>query len=138
MMVMAPLTGPQSIGVSNKYRVYWNFHKKCFSLQYYSRGTGWRVCQHTEYLMLQAVEFKVYEAGRQRVINEKSKNVHAYVIGNSYRGSEPDTPDTFGVTYNPYKHHEFVTIEDGRNVFDAAFAKLQTIDGKPRITAYYV
>lgn len=61
-------------------RVYRNLHKKCWSVQ--AKGDkGWRVVLHLRSLVLMDVEFKVSRAGRERVLREKKKNVHAFAVG---------------------------------------------------------
>lgn len=85
--------------------VYFNLHKKCFSVKDVKTGL---VIAHTDKIELEEVTFKVSEAGRQRVLAEKRKNVHAGVKG-KYVGS-PKFLD-FGrpqATYNPYKYDSFV------------------------------
>jgi hypothetical protein len=56
--------------------VYWNLHKKCFSY----RLSGGKVT-HARSLLLKDVKFAVQPAGRERVLREKKKNVHAFVRG---------------------------------------------------------
>ena len=55
---------------------------------------------------LENVTFKVSEAGRQRVLREGRKNVHAYIIGDLVDGRPLTEGET--VTYNPYKFSSFV------------------------------
>ena len=62
-------------------RVYFNLHKKLLSIQAKVNGS-WKVIRHVNEIMLADVKFKVYEKGRQRVLNEKRKNVHAFIVGN--------------------------------------------------------
>lgn len=58
--------------------------------------------------MLTGAKFIVSEAGRQRVLKEKRKNVHAFVIGelvddDGAFGQDADGKDLpVRVTYNPY------------------------------------
>ena len=61
-------------------RVYWNLRKKMFSVQA-KRGGRYRVVLHAQYVFIDAPSFKVSEAGRQRVLRDKRKNVHAGVHG---------------------------------------------------------
>ena len=56
--------------------VYYNLHKHTFSVQ--KNGL---VILHADYLKLKNVEFRVRQRGNERVRDEKSKNVHAFVIG---------------------------------------------------------
>jgi hypothetical protein len=71
------------------------------------------------------VTFKVSEAGRQRVIKEKRKNVHAYICGKLLLCTKVDNDTLFNnldfhfdmlestvVSYNPYKHKDFRTDGD--------------------------
>lgn len=55
---------------------------------------------------LENVTFKVSEAGRQRVLREGRKNVHAYIIGDLVDGQPLTKGET--VTYNPYRFSSFV------------------------------
>lgn len=113
-----------------KVRVYFNLHKHLFSVQ--EKGeNGWRVVRHTNNITLRDVRFKVSEAGRQRVLKEKRKNVHGYVEGHlcEHEGLLPTQ-----IRYNPYKYDSFVDESDGK-VYSSRFAKLQLIDGRPKILA---
>jgi len=113
-----------------KKRVYFNLHKRLFSVQEKVNGQ-WKVIGHTDDITLYNVTFKVSEAGRQRVLKEKRKNVHGYVEGYSsdYEGSL-----TTQIRYNPYKYDSFVDESDGK-VYSSRFAKLQLINGRPQISA---
>ena len=59
--------------------VYWNVHKKCFSI----RHNG-RVIAHASNLVLDNVSFVVQPAGRKKVLWTKRKNVHAFFRGTLY------------------------------------------------------
>lgn len=82
--------------------VYWNFNKKLWSIR--SLDTG-KVIKRLPELCLVDCVFKVSQSGRNRVLKEKRKNVHAGVIGiivkNKYRPKIP-------ISYNPYKYKTFV------------------------------
>lgn len=86
-----------------KVRVYYNLIKKCWSVQH--KG---KVIFHLPEVELTNVSFKVLESGRQRVLKEKRKNVHAYVIGDFSVASKHTNTYTHPVTYNPYKSSSFV------------------------------
>jgi hypothetical protein len=92
--------------------VYWNFHRKCFSV----RCNG-RVIAHATSLLLREPRFRVSQAGRRRVLEEKRKNVHALIIGYlatpeevaAYVDSQRHAPKPPRiVSYNPYKNETFV------------------------------
>lgn len=84
-----------------KVRVYYNLHRNLLSVQSKVKS-GWRVIAHEESVALRDVKFKVSEAGRQRVLKEKKKNVHAFIEGTLVKGNERISADT-PVSYNPYR-----------------------------------
>lgn len=90
-----------------KYYIYRNLHRGGFSIRY--RG---KVIDYADSVMAYNVRFKVNEKGRQRVLREKAKNVHAFVVCDRY--SKEDTRllhirehKPYEVTYNPYKAPHF-------------------------------
>ena len=94
-----------------KVRIYYNFRKKIFSVQEKVNGS-WKVTEYTNDIFLRNVEFKVSEAGRQRVLKDKRKNVHAFILGERF----PFIPKSFvyrdEVSYNPYKGENFIVISE--------------------------
>lgn len=62
----------------NRVKVYYNLQKDCLSIV--DTSTGKLYC-HSHRVELKDARFHVNENGRQRVVREKRKNVHAYVIG---------------------------------------------------------
>src|SRR5205085_2292095 len=106
--------------------VYFNLHKKCFSVKALEGANKGRVIAHTNELDLYDVEFKVSEAGRQRVLREQKKNVHAGVVG--FTDAElpfiPMLDRCKSVTYNPYKFASFVLKDTEEPVKEAAYARL--------------
>lgn len=99
--------------------VYYNLHKKVWSVKALEGERKGRVIRHALELKLKDVIFKVSEAGRQRVLTEKRKNVHAGVVG--YLTDEAffwDKPKV--VTYNPYKAGHFYDKETNEPVHNAS------------------
>ncbi len=100
-----------------RYYVYRNLHKGGYSVRRYGH-----VLYVADSLWLQGVDFKVSEAGRQRVLREKRKNVHAYCTTTFCPGIHPSNelapymPDPpLRVYYDPYKCGEFrVLPRDGQ------------------------
>ena len=95
---------------------YYNLHLKCFSIKALEGPKKGRVVAHSDKVLLFDGTFKVSEAGRQRVLRERKKNVHAGVVG-QWLGSLDDelTIDRIvyngrPVTYNPYKYNTFVYL----------------------------
>lgn len=102
--------------------VYFNLHKKVWSVKALSGPNKGRVVAHLDRLVLDDCAFKVSEAGRQRVLREKRKNVHAGVVGTL----TDDQADFAGVavTYNPYKYNSFVTRNDEQPIHKARIVVL--------------
>lgn len=86
--------------------VYRNLRKKCYSVKALEGEHRGKVVGHVDFIALKDVTFKVSEAGRQRVLREKRKNVHAGVVGTTtYAGLFNKLEK---VSYNPYKASSFV------------------------------
>jgi len=111
--------------------VYFNLHKKTFSVR--SCRTG-RVIHHTDEVHIENPKFVVRKSGRERVLREGKKNVHAFVRGditvfNDFDyikvGFDPDYLDYTLVSYNPYKFDTFVDVIDTRPVRTAKRAVLR-------------
>lgn len=111
------------LDITKPVKVYYNLHKKCLSVQ-----QSGLVKFHTEYIVLRDVTFKVSEAGRQRVLKEKRKNVHAFIHGYI---SCPRVIDDLkyefqgNAKYNPYKYSTFVD-DEGEPVESADFVDVMT------------
>jgi len=109
---------PDPIGL--RVMVYYNLHKKTFSVQY--KG---RIILYADYVKLGNVEFRVREGGKEKVRQEMRKNVHAFVIGDLLdycqypcENMPPETNDKV-ITYNPYKYDSFVKKDTEEPVFFA-------------------
>lgn len=110
-----------------KAKVYFNLHNHKWSIKDMKSGL---VLGHADKVCLTDVVPAVSQAGRKRVLIEKRKNVHAFLIGEvvhvenftSLRGRDVDAikdlypalPVDGGtvVTYNPYKYESFVCAND--------------------------
>jgi hypothetical protein len=127
--------------------VYYNLHRKCLSVR--SRVTGptyGKVIGHLPAIVLHNVTFHVSEPGRQRVLREKRKNVHAVVRGEvnlewlrrvfaQEQACDPyivtpKAPPALAdrivpVTYNPYMYETFVTRHSERPVVAAEMVEIK-------------
>lgn len=95
--------------------VYFNLHRKCFSIKALEGPDKGRVIAHSKGVLLFDCAFKVSEAGRQRVLRERKKNVHAGVVGLWLDDEVDGTYDRVlrygsAITYNPYKYDSFVHL----------------------------
>ena len=90
--------------------VYWNLHKNIYSV----RRKGLVVHHGAQFQLLNA-KFAVQPAGREKVLREQKKNVHAFVRG-FFRDFGHEYECSTLVSYNPYKHDSFVNKNDGSRV----------------------
>ena len=79
-------------------RVYRNLTKRCWSIQHKVPGKGWRLLKHANLVSLDNAFPLIQEAGRQRVIKEGKKYVHAFICGEL---SETHLNRGFQLRYNP-------------------------------------
>ena len=66
----------RNIDFNKQVKIYKNLHNGLFSVM--QNGL---VVAHIESFLLNNVVFKVNESGRQRVLKEKQKNIHAFITG---------------------------------------------------------
>jgi hypothetical protein len=119
------------IDESRKVFIYKNLHKDCWSVK-----QDGLVKMHATDLSLFDCSFRVNQRGRQQVLEERRKNVHAGISG--YIDLDWDEEDisregqkTKLATYNPYKYKSFVRVEDDtKPVFWASTARLSTAKSK--------
>jgi hypothetical protein len=112
--------------------VYRNLHKRCWSVK--DRSSG-KVIAHPRKLVVGGVRgcfLKVSLAGRNRVLEERVKNVHAGVAGEWISDSFEPLVDPIQITYNPYKFPYFVDI-NGMPV-----RKAQSVEFKEDGTAWAI
>ena len=99
-----------------------NLHRRCYSLRALDGAERGRVIAHASQAQLSRVEFKVSQVGRERVIRERQKNVHAGVVGLlegyvPFQATDKASPlrkprRAEKVTYNPYRYASFVRVSD--------------------------
>lgn len=98
----------RQIDFNKKVEVYKNLHNGLFSV----RQDG-LVVAHVESIVLSYPKIKVNEKGRQKVIKDKAKNVHAFITGFPNSVNKGFTIEgKRAITYNPYKFKTFV-YKDG-------------------------
>ena len=100
------------IDESRKVFVYKNLHKDCWSIK-----QDGLVKAHTTDLCLFDCSFRVNKKGREKVLEQKRKNVHAGISG-YIDMQDPEYPSVAPLaTYNPYKYTSFVRIDNKEPVF---------------------
>lgn len=102
--------------------IYRNVRRGCWSIRSEGGGNRGIVVAHADEVLLTDCTFKVSEAGRQRVLRERRKHVHAGVSGllgayHSFR--EPSVSGVINtdvlsvrVHYRPYTFDKFFTFGD--------------------------
>lgn len=128
--------------------VYFNLRRKVWSIKALEGLQRGRVVAHASAVAILGCAFRVSEAGRQRVIREQRKNVHAGIVGD-LDGFVGDLTDAGwfsvarefersciaaiaplegdrapAVTYNPYKAPTFVRKDTGAAIRRAACVTL--------------
>jgi hypothetical protein len=102
----------------SKYFVYWNLHKDLWSVQDIKAK---KVIAHLPSLVLCDCVFVVREGGRQRVLKEKRKNVHAGVKGHIHNVDLPTTEGLIPLYYNPYTCEYFINYETKEKIINAKY-----------------
>lgn len=97
--------------------VYYNLHKRVWSVKALEGENRGLVIDHLTSLALTNCTFRVSNAGRQRVIRERCKNVHAGITG--YLHNDLVDPMAITVTYNPYLYETFVQVENKQPCYHA-------------------
>lgn len=123
-----------SLFLGKKVMVYYNLHKHTFSIRHNNI-----VIMHADVVKLRNVEFRVREGGKEKVRVEKSKNVHAFVIGDlvdfcEYPCENMVEPSGIVVTYNPYKFDSFVIKKTEEPVYNAKEVEMVNLKDKIFIT----
>ena len=105
------------IDYSKKVFVYKNLHKDCWSIK-----QDGLVKAHTEEVRMWDCAFQVNAKGRQKVLDEQRKNVHAGIKG--YIDNDQQVPSGVEVTYNPYKYDSFVDKATELPIYSSQFTTL--------------
>jgi hypothetical protein len=92
-------------------RVYFNLHRRCWSVVALSGPDAGRVIDHADKVVLEDVTFVVRPAGRERVLRERKKNVHAFAVGTLANMLPLGCKDR--ITYNPFKSASFYLADYG-------------------------
>lgn len=139
----------QSAETLTRVQVYRNLNKPGVVYSLRDAKTG-RVVGYGSDVLLSNVKFRVRQGGRERVLREQRKNVHAFAegdlveidspsLGRMARQFEADLGPWQQIRYNPYKYSSFVRAADERPVKEALFARVgprgvdAILDGEPAL-----
>ena len=99
--------------------VYRNLHKGCYSIKALEGEHKGKVVGWNKRVLLCDVTQKISEAGRQRVLRDKQKNIHAGIVGYYSTKEIQYNHNEKEIYYNPYKVEKFV-YKDTLDVFENA------------------
>ena len=134
-----------------KVAVYRNLHNGMFSIQCREAPYYGKVIAHAKVVGINNPLFVVRENGRQKVLRERKKNVHAFVVGELsmfnqghvrdeyrelvddlsplYKGQCPSTMFAERIEYNPYLYDSFVFADhDGMSKVDSASSVFMDVE----------
>ena len=139
--------------------VYWNINAKRFSIRALEGPHKGRVIAHALDVVIDRPDFRVSEAGRQRVLSSGRKNVHAGIVGEvqsihiseeRYKSTLPKSLNQtqadrvrkggFRVVYDLRKHKTFMRIDHlGNRVpitnANQVYCHANRLNGSPNVYA---
>lgn len=95
-----------SAHIGSKIRIYRNLNNGTMSIQV--KSGSWKVVGHVTEAIVRDVKFHIQEGGRQRVIKEQRKNVHAWGEGILVAQFDDSVIAPVRLGYNPYTNATFV------------------------------
>ena len=109
-------------------RVFRNLKYDCYTVM--QRG---RVVASARGVILRDVELLVRESGRQRMVRERKRNVHAYAVGYLAGWLHPDDAQPIepyagrAAFYDPYRFDSFVDVETLSPVVHESWVQLDDL-----------
>ena len=100
--------------------IYFNLHRKLWSVKALEGPHKGKVISHCLDFSLHNCTMKVSEAGRQRVLRERRKNVHAGIVGQWDHWRLDNLVSDGRLTYNPYRAPTFTDVDTGEPVKGAS------------------
>lgn len=105
-------------------RVYRNLNQKCFSVRCMKTN---RVIAHVQKIFLENITFPVSETQRQKVLESKQKNVHAFIQG--FISKPKRIKKETRISYDPYRHPFFFKVSSETEVGSANFCDINIDKG---------
>lgn len=115
--------------------VYYNLHRRCWSVKALEGKQRGKVILHCSDISLINCTFRVSETGRQRVLREKRKNVHAGVVGFMSDTTSRKRRGAIKVSYDPYKYSSFVD-ELNKPIYVADVVHMSVKNNKTSVLAF--
>lgn len=127
-------SGRSPIEDGTRIETYYNLHENTPSV----RVDG-RVRDASPAVAVEKPSFVVQPGGRQRVLREQSKNVHAFLRGAFRSKLDPQALEGLvpvRVKYDPYRFDSFVTADTEQPVKQAEYAAFMDNDGTTALVAW--
>ena len=106
--------------------IYYNINKRVFSIRAKKCPVSYAVAARVD-----LPKFVVREGGRQQVLREKQKNVHAFIKGEMVTLDRVPCLDGLRkVSYNPYKAGHFYDCNTDEPIYSAQYAVLLLDENK--------
>lgn len=121
--------------IGDKVDIYRNLNKPSyFSCKQREGEFKGKVSGYANIIVIESPEFIVSEASRQRVLNEKSRCVHAYVRGkftDAFEGKliNPEDRSLLAVSYSPYLGGHFFRRDNNQPVTREDYRKFAIVCG---------
>ena len=106
--------------IDQKIRIYRNLNNGTMSIQQ-KIDKSWKVTGHVTACVVKDVRFVISESGRQRVIRDGRKNVHAYGEGILLGEADDDIYAPYSLAYNPYTDASFLDRNSRRSIERCSF-----------------
>ena len=99
-------------------KIYRNLTKRCWSVASMQQPNYGLIVGYENHTILKNCNFIVGENSRQRVLRERSKNVHAWIVGHGVDMSsfKVDKRKLKSAYYNPYKVDSFIDFETNQRI----------------------
>lgn len=114
----------RQVDINKPVSIYRNLNKQGV---WYSIKQGGMVVAHSQHISVRDVCFNVNENGRQRVIKERRKNVHATIKGFIVE-NEINPPVNVSIRYNPYIFANFFYTNNDQKQVTVKEAELIVLD----------
>ena len=119
----------RELEVECDFEVYRNLNNKCFSIK--QKGL---VVAHADNFIIHSVKTKISQKGRERVLKEKRKTVHAVLVSNNFEKVDKDSIDISKLDelyYEPYTLDSFINKRTGERL--ESIDSVYLTDGKAYI-----
>lgn len=100
-------------------RIYRNLNSERLMSIQQKIGKSWVVVGHVQNAVLRDVKFHVSQSGRERVVRDKRKNVHAWASAILVHEAISELPEIQPIHYCPYTQNSFSWKESGKPIEQA-------------------